>query len=123
MDQAKVHELVARVYELLGEKLSVSGATLEARVRKAGRQLPRDVRRAAQDLITAERMADDPRLTLQLDPAHVSGAHGQVVRYLERLNPVATRSKSRYSIAAGIAFKVILIVAAAIAVLNWRGLL
>lgn len=121
MDQTTVRQLVARIFQLLGEKLGARGADLETRVGRAGRKLPRRVRSAAEALITAEKLSKDPRLSLQLDPNHTSAAYAQCLDYLDRINPTADRSKLRYGIAATVAGQLLLVTAAAVMILRWRG--
>ncbi len=121
MDQTTVRQLVARIFQLLGEKLGARGADLETRVGRAGRKLPRRVRAAAQALVTADKLSRDPRLSLQLDPNHTSEAYAQCVNYLDRINPAANRSKLGYGLAATVAGQLLIVTAAAVMLLRWRG--
>lgn len=121
MEQLTVRQLTARVFELLGEKLGARGDTLETRLSRIRRKLPRSVRSAVNDLVAAEKMAQDPKLVLQLDPEHTSSAYARCVTFLDGIDPIEARSRKRYTMAASISAQLLLVALACIAVLQWRG--
>ena len=121
MEQGVVSQLVMQIYDLMGEKLRVKGASLRARVKKAGRLLPRSVRRAAGELIEAQDMAENPTLATRLDPDAVTKAHQTCLRYLKEIDPKAAKSRARYNFAALISAQFLLIVTLAITFMRWRG--
>ena len=121
MEQGAVSQLALQVFDLMGEKLRVKGGNLRARVKKAGRLLPRPVRRAATELIEAENMAENPVLATRLDPDAINKAHKTCLRYLKEIDPKAARSRARYNMAALISAQFLLVVALAITFLRWRG--
>jgi hypothetical protein len=123
MEQGVVSQLALQIYDLMGDKLRVKGANLRTRVRKAGRLLPKTVRRAAGELIEAQDMAENPNLATRLDPDAVTKAHRTCLRYLKEIDPKAAKSRARYNFAALISAQFLLIVGLAIALLQWRGLL
>ena len=123
MEQGVVSQLVIQIYDLMGEKLRVKGANLKTRVKKAGRLLPKSVRRAAGELIEAHDMAENPVLATRLDPEAVSKAHKTCLRYLNEIDPKAAKSRARYNFAALISAQFLLIVGVAIAFMQWRGLI
>ena len=121
MEKVVVDQLVARISALLREKLGMRGNSLEARVRRAGRALPRYVRRAAKELVDAERMAQEPKMLLRLDPKQVSAAYDTCVKYLESIDEKALKAKAVVGFAARMIMQVIVIGAIALVVLRWRG--
>ena len=121
MDKVVIDQLVERISSLLREKLGIRGGSLEARTRRAGRTLPRRVRRAAKELVTAERMSHEPKMLLRLDPQQVSAAYDTCVKYLEKIDEKALKNKALLGFAASLIVQVIVIAAVVFAVLRWRG--
>jgi hypothetical protein len=121
MEQVTIRQLAERVHVLMGEKLGVGGKTLSARARKAGRMLPRQVRRASETLSDALDKSSDPRLRMQLDAGEISAAYAKCIKYLERIDRAKVKSRARYSLAATLAFQLLFVAACAAAVLRWQG--
>ena len=121
MDKAVIDQLLERISSLLREKLGIRGNSLEERVRHAGRTLPRYVRRAAAELVNAERMAQQPKMLLRLDPQQVSAAYHTCVTYLEGIDERALKNKALFGFAASVIVQVFVIAALALAVFWWRG--
>lgn len=123
MEQSDLEQLSGQVSEMIGERLRVRGANLKARVKKAGRLLPKSVRRAAGELVEAEEMAQNPVLAKIVDADAVSRAYQTCVRFLTDVDPDAARSRARYNMASLISLQVIIVAVLAIAVMQWRGLI
>lgn len=123
MEKVVVEQLVGRIFALLREKLGIRGGTLEARVRRAGRALPRNVRQAAKALVNAERMSQEPKMLLRLDPQGVSAAYDVCVTHLEGIDEKALKTKAFFGFAATVIVQVLVVGAIALAVLRWRGYL
>ncbi|SFR56140.1 hypothetical protein [Litoreibacter janthinus] len=121
MEKVVVDQLVERISALLREKLGVRGRSLEVRTRRAGRLLPRHVRRAAQVLVNAERMAQEPKMLLRLDPQEVSGAYDICLLHLENIDEKALKTKAFFGFAARLIVQVVVIGGLTLAVLRWRG--
>jgi len=123
MEKVVVEQLVERVFVLLREKLGVRGGSLEARVRRAGRMLPRHVRLAARELVNADQMAQEPKMLLRLDPSRVSAAYSTCSNYLEGIDEKALKSKAVFGFAATLIVQLLVIGGVALAVMRWRGFL
>jgi hypothetical protein len=106
---------------LLADKLGVMGADLGHQVRRAGRRLPRRVRREAEFLVRAEEMARHPRLARLIDPREVARAQGRVARHLEGINPALLRRNRRKDRVAAFALYVLVTSALVVTLLWWRG--
>lgn len=118
-----IAQVNADLAHLVAQKLGVSGAGLDKARRRAGRLLPRWVRRDLSWLATQEAMAGHPRLRMQIDTARVAKVAGRVARHLETIDP-KERAKDRWlGLAAVIAFNFLLVAALVIAVLAWRGVI
>ena len=114
-------ETNAALAALMRERLGIRrGATLEAKLRHAGRLLPRAERRAGRTLVEAERLWANPRLRRRVDPAALAAAEARLRGFLERIDPADRRKGVILGILATIAFNLLLIAAALIA-WGWYG--
>ncbi|MDJ0628392.1 MAG: hypothetical protein QNJ44_09050 [Rhodobacter sp.] len=83
-----------RLAKLMEDRLGIGGRGLEAKLRKAGRRLPKWVQRSAAQLVEAERKLGHPKLAMQIDPAGLDRAYQQCERYLKDIDPM-DRHKDR----------------------------
>ena len=74
-----------RIAELLEERIGVKGPTLEARVHRARRVLPRDARSAARRIVQAERQARTGSLR-DLDAHRFDDDYRVVLRHVQGLD-------------------------------------
>lgn len=111
----------ASLADLFEKKLKIRGNGLEAKLRRAGRRLPRNVRREAERLVAAERYAGHPRLMMQLDMAQLQAAHARCERYAKGVDLTRRRKDRALNIAAAIAFNLLVVSAAFIWYLTWAG--
>ena len=123
MEQSDLEQLSGKVSEMIGERLRVRGKSLQTRVKKAGRLLPKSVRRAAGELVQAQEMAENPLLAKVVDPDAISRAYQTCVRFLTEIDPVAAKSRARYNMASLVSLQVIIVAVLAIVVMQWRGLI
>lgn len=123
MGVVTVQQMADRVSELLGEKLRVKGDTLEARLKKAGRRLPRRVRDAGAVLVQATQMIRNPKLMHLVEDEAVAEAYDICLRHLNTVNPNEARITLLVGIAAQIAFSLLVVAILVIGVLYWRGLI
>jgi hypothetical protein len=84
MLQNQVDELCG----LLDSKLRARGRTLEAQVHKAGRRLPRRIRRDAQAVINATALMKNPKLARMVDQKQVRKAAQNVITHLQSIDPM-----------------------------------
>lgn len=116
-------EINAELDALMGERLGVGGNGFGAKVRRAGRLLPRHVRREARYLVQAGQMSAHPRLAPLVDPQRVAQAAETCRSYLTGIDA----ADRRWGIVVGrlsvIAFNWLLLAALVIALLTWRGYL
>jgi len=127
MDSGRVREMADEVAALMAERLGGrrrgAGADLATMIRRRGGALPRRLRREARVLLEAERLCASPRIARQIDPAAVERAHAALVRHLRPLGSLARWQGRGLSVAAAIAFGLMVLGAAVIWVLSWRGYL
>ncbi|MGO4913869.1 hypothetical protein [Pseudogemmobacter sp. W21_MBD1_M6] len=118
-----VQEQAEHISALLRDKLGMRGKDLEARLRKAGRLVPRRVRSDALFLAQASKLAANPKLVKMIDPARANAAYDACVRHFEAIDVAARRRNQFLNWLGGIAFMVLVLFAAIITVLVWRGFL
>lgn len=120
MSVVTVQQMADRVAALLAERLRVKGDTLDARLKNAGRRLPRRVREAGEALAQAVIMIRNPKLVSQVDDETVAVAYDICVRYLKSLNPAAQRLAVLLDVVARIAFAMLVVSVLLLVVLLWR---
>ena len=123
MSVVTVQQMADRVASLLEERLRVKGDTLDAKLRRAGRRLPRRVRDAGAALAQATQMIRNPKLMRQVDDETVATAYDICVRHLTAINPTAARNGLILDIAARIAFALLAVAVLFVTVLYWRGMI
>ncbi|KJZ19608.1 hypothetical protein [Loktanella sp. S4079] len=117
MVEQKVTELSA----LLEEKLRVRGSSFATQVRKAGRTLPRHIRRDMKYLIESAELVQNPKLARMVNEARVERAHRNAVAYLNSVDPWERRKTTILNITASVAFVLIVVGALLLYVLVQRG--
>jgi hypothetical protein len=123
MSVVTVQQMADRVSALLGERLRVKGDTLEARLARAGRRLPRPVREAGAALAEATMMIRNPKLMKRVDDATVARAYDICLRHLNTIDPAAARRGLLLDALARIAFALLVVGVAFLAFARWRGLI
>ena len=98
-----MHQMVDEVRAALAEKLRVRGRSLAVQVRKAGRRLPRAVRRDAVYLVQTIGLVDNPKLARMIDMRRAQLAHRNILVFLETVDVAAERRGIALQIAASIA--------------------
>ena len=122
MSVITVQQMADRVAQLLGERLRVRGTGLQARLKAAGRRLPRKVREAGNALAAAVDMIQNPKLMHQVDDETVAVAYDICVRHLTAIDAGAARRGLLLDMAARIAFALLVVAVLFVTVLYWRGL-
>ncbi|MEO8241771.1 MAG: hypothetical protein ABI832_05620 [bacterium] len=120
MSVVTVQQMADRVAQLLEERLRVKGETLDEKIHRAGRRLPRRVREAAEALATAVLMIRNPKLMAQVDDETVAVAYDICVRHLTTVNPGAGRRGAVLDMAARIAFALLTVAVLLVGFLYWR---
>lgn len=116
-----IEDMVAELREAMAEKLRVRGRSLEAQVRKAGRRLPKRVRRDATYLAQSVTLADNPKLARMIDLPRAARAHRNVLDHLDTVNIGAERRLAALGVLASIAFALLFTAILVLIVLVQRG--
>ena len=121
MSKVSIQQMADRVSALLEQRLKVTGPTLEVRIKRTGSKLPRKIRDAAEALVQATQMADNPKLLMQIDYEAVAVAYDLCVRHLNSVNQAERRRGMLLDAAARIAFALLAVSVLVVVVLYWRG--
>ncbi len=121
MSKVSIQQMADRVSALLEQRLKVTGPTLEVRIKRTGSKLPRKIRDAAEALVQATQMADNPKLLMQIDYEAVAVAYDLCVRHLNSVNQAERRRGMLLDAAARIAFALLAVAVLVVVVLYWRG--
>jgi hypothetical protein len=100
-------QMVEEVRAGLADKLRVRGRSLAVQVRKAGRRLPRAVRRDAVYLVQTVGLADNPKLARMIDMARAQAAHRNILQFLQTVDVAAERRGIALQIIASIALAIL----------------
>ena len=116
-----MHQMVEEVRAGLADKLRVRGRSLAVQVRKAGRRLPRAVRRDAVYLVQTVGLADNPKLARMIDMARAQAAHRNILQFLQTVDVAAERRGIALQIIASTALAILVTGILLLIVLVQRG--
>lgn len=108
---------------LISERLGIhTGTGFEAKLRKAGRALPRWARRDGAVIVDAMALETHPKLARTINRKPVDRAIRNLTDHLESIDPFKRRMGRFLDFLALIALIAILIFGAVVTILVWRGL-
>lgn len=123
MGAISIQQMAERVSILLTERLQIKGQDLADKLRRGGGRLPRKVRRAAQEIATANELSYNPKLLLQISEEKVAENYDICVKYLTKLNKGYRLRGVLLGLSTSILFSLVAVVGLVLAVLVWRGFL
>jgi len=106
---------------LMQQKLDVRGRDLRQSLRRAGRRLPRRVRKSGAALMRAEMLAHNPKTARQVDLAEVDQAYAVMHAHLSALDVNEMRRTHLLSLAGAVVANMILVAVLFVVWLWWRG--
>lgn len=109
MSDNQITGYVEELQRLLSERLRVRGRDLGQQLDRAGRLLPRAVRREARYLADSARIAPNPKLAKMIDAARADRAFEAVKAHLEGIDPKARARARLLNWLAVLGFNVLLI--------------
>lgn len=116
-----IEELAASIAKGIEEKLHVRGADLATQLRRAGRLMPRHVRRDAQAVADALPLAGNPKLARRIDLPRLEASERRVMAWLKTVDPNKRRVDLAFSVLGSVGFSVFAVLVGLVAVLVWRG--
>ncbi len=123
MTGVPLQQMADRVAELMEARLGLRGAGLAEKLRKGRRVLPRRVAAAAETLAAGAAMAQNPKLLLQVDQEALAAAYDLCLKHLNGVDGRARRRGGVVNMLATSAFYLLVVAAALVGVLVWRGFL
>ena len=121
MSAVTIQQMADRVAQLLEERLGLGGKWLAAKVKRAGRSLPRKVRDAGKVLAVSAQKAQNPKLLGQIDMGEVTEAYDVCLKHLIAIDPVDRKRDLFAGMVGSVGFGVLALVIAIAALLAWRG--
>ncbi|MCK8463066.1 hypothetical protein MUY35_04290 [Aliiroseovarius sp. S1339] len=116
------HARTDRLAQLLEERLDIRGAGFETKLRRAGRLLPRHLRREGEVLSEALRLSSHPRLGRQVDTKRLAKAADAIESYLLDLDAWDRRRGIAVNVSASVLLNILVVAALVAGVIIWRGL-
>ena len=123
MGAVAIQQMADRVAQLLEERLSVGGRDRGAKLKRAGRILPKRVRDGADLLAVAAEKSRNPKLLGQIDMGEVADAYDVCVRHLTTIDPAGRRRDTVAGMVGFVGYGILFLVIGIMAVLLWRGFL
>lgn len=118
-----VAEMADGIADMMEARLGVGGRGLEAKLKRAGRRLPRSVRRDARMITEALPMEHSAKLQKRIDLARLEVAERRVMAHLRTIDPKERRIDAALGMLGSIAFSLIVVFGLLVGVLVWRGFL
>ncbi|MBF9058939.1 hypothetical protein HKCCSP123_07050 [Rhodobacterales bacterium HKCCSP123] len=106
--------------EMIAERLNVRARSFEGAVRRAGRLLPAQARRAAAEIAACEARLAHPKLAAKTDPAVITRAAATIRDVLSRYRPGARAARDRSFLMAEIGFKLAALIGLGLVFLHWQ---
>ncbi|WP_138422687.1 hypothetical protein [Maritimibacter alexandrii] len=118
-----LHERAERLAKLMEERLDIRGDGLATKTRRAGRRIPRWVRRELDVLVEALERVDHPKLAQQVDYARIETGTRRAEGWLENVDAWDRRKSVLIHWLAGNAMNILIVIAITLALMGWRGLI
>lgn len=112
-----------KLAQLMEERLGLGGDGFAAKLGRAGRSLPRRIRRDGAVIVEALALQAHPKLSRQIDEARLNRAFTHIERYLRAIDPWERRKGLLLNWLAGLAFSLLVVAGLLIAAMRWRGMI
>ena len=112
---------IAEISALMQSHLRIRGRSLRVQERRAGRLLPRAVRRDIRYLLDTAALGDNPKLARMINADKVARAHRNTVTYLQAIDAKERRKTALLNVTASIALGLIAVFVVVLYVLVQRG--
>lgn len=123
MDEQKLDSLIAELSELLRRQAGAKGADFETQLKRADRLLNRPARKGGRAIVAAQALIANPRTQHMVDAKAVHRGARDLRAHLKTLNPWDRRVGRVLGSVGAIAAGLIVLAAAVVTVLVWRGFL
>ena len=113
-------ERAEHIADLIESQLGVRGKTLDAKLRKAGRLLPRDIRRHGDRIVEAVALQASPKLSRMVDSEKALSSYNSFEKFLSDIDASERRKDGIISFLSTNVFNMLVTIGLLIAVLKWR---
>ena len=121
MAQRRISELIDDLIVLARDEHGVKGSALSEQLPRLGRLLPRKLRRDAKFLAGIEAQARHPKLMVQIDQPRARAACDRLHSHLRQIGAGRRRMDLLLSVLGTLAFGLLVLIGATVAILRWRG--
>ncbi len=121
IDPDRFNAQVAELELLLRDKLGVRGKSLTHQLKRAGRLLPKRVRKAGQMISSALAVSGHPRLARLHDPLSIEIAVEALKSHLQEIDAADRRKGAILQLLGGIVFNLLVFLGVVTAFLRWQG--
>ena len=122
-DDLDIFRKTETLRELMAKHLGVKAKSFERACKRAGRRIPRPLRKPAARLTDALQMAQNPKLQRYLDARALDADYQALHAWLSEKDHAEERKTRRLNLLALVALQLLLIAGVLVAFLNWRGLI
>lgn len=116
-------ERADHIAALIGSQLGVRGKSLDLKLQKAGRQIPRHIRDHGENIVLSVRLQASPKLARRIDNASMVKSYDICKSYFSDLDGADRRKGQLISFLSTNAFNLLVVAGLLILVLSWRGFL
>ncbi|NKX43403.1 hypothetical protein [Roseicyclus persicicus] len=120
MDHDALQALHEDLRQMIAARLNVRARSFHGAVRRAGRLLPAQARRAAAEMRSLEARLAHPKLAARTDPARIRLAADTIRASLSAYPPGQRAARDRSFLMAEIGFKVAVLIGLGLALLHWQ---
>jgi hypothetical protein len=120
MSATTIQQMADRVAQLMQDRLHLKGRSLDEKLRRGGRQVPRRLRAPARFLADAADLAQNPRLAMQIDSAAVAEAYDRCIAALGGSGRAGRWMTWGLNRLATIVLSLMVLAALIVLVLRWR---
>ena len=123
IDPTSLDSDIAKLESLLQERLGVRGPSFEARLKRAGRRLPRFARRAGDRIAKARILLGNPRLARLVDKPGTMHSIAILRGHLETINAGERRKSLILGLLGSMVFNLLALVLLILVLLRWQGVI
>lgn len=121
IDHDDLDKRSARLQRLFEVQMGIKARSLPQALRRAGRRLPKRLRKQGAVILQTQKMAQNPKLARQLDSQEVDRAFEQITAHLETVDLKDERFGRFLGIAGIVSANLLIIVAGFVWWLWWQG--
>lgn len=121
MELHDIDAKIARLQEMLGDRLGLTSGDLARRTRRAGRRLPVSVRAGLTRIAAAQEMARHPKLAARLDLNAFERDYRLAMVTLAAMDPAVRRRRFWLGLIGGMVFNLLIFAGLVLWVLRLRG--